>query len=359
MADTVVSDAVKFPQDDGFANISDGSEPWGSAGYLSLMSIGTANGKFIHDGLTFTGHDATNDQVDVNPGVAVLDLNEGPAVDVQSALGGSSAPAYDTTLSATGAMVVALPTTVTNLDVVDAQTNPIWVAYATDGTVTGVSSGDVYLRHENGGAVSAPPHPSIKIGEANPNDSTQDFRAGYDNPPDKDGWREDPNSPFTTNVTSTEFSMSLAGHYDELSVCGSAWSDRAQDFGAAVTINGDTTSNYTRVIDGSSVVTGASEWSNVVVGRSSSDDVDGTAASRFEFTLTANWPTGTTNNGPQITILGNPVERDGGAIDTWEAGYFTDAMTPPITSVEMQPTNTTGFDIRIFGRHTSSRPNLS
>ena len=87
MAETVISDAARFPQDDGYPNISDGSESWGSAGHLGLLSVGTANGPFVYDGLTFSGHSASNDTVDVDAGVAVLDMSEGGAVDVQSGLG--------------------------------------------------------------------------------------------------------------------------------------------------------------------------------------------------------------------------------------------------------------------------------
>lgn len=178
MADTVISDAVVFPQDEGMNdNLSDGNETWDSAGYLEALAEFEGEEGYAKNGLTFSGHDGANDQVDVDAGRAYVKLS---APDVQSTLGGGSPPSYDTTLSDGVPLLVELPTTVTDLDVVDSQLNPIWLAYATDGNVTGVSTGDVYLRHENGGSVTSPPHPSIKLGEANPDDASADTRASDD-----------------------------------------------------------------------------------------------------------------------------------------------------------------------------------
>lgn len=356
MADTVVSDALVFPQDEGYPNITDGSEPWGSAGYLSLLALATANGKFIYDGLAFTGHDALNDQVDLTAGTALLELGS-TSVDVQSTLGGSSAPAYDATLPTPGSIMVTLPTTTADLAMTAASLNPVWVAYATDGTVTGVSSGDVYIRH--GSAETAPTHPSVKVGETNPDDATADFRAGYDNPPDRHGWREDPASPFEQSVNAGDHLMTLDGHYDQLYVEGICWSDRAQDFGFSVRVNGDSTANYTVVDEGADVRTGRTTWGTLSSGRQSPDDTDGAMASAFAYTLIANWPVGLTDNGPAMYPVQLPIESSGGSIDDFDAGYFEASMTPPITSITHVESNDTGFETRVYGRHTPTRPNLS
>lgn len=177
MTDTVISgssgDAVKFPHDEGLPNIPDGSETWDSAGYQMALAQAVDGGSYVRSDseLTFTGHDGTNDQVDVTAGIAYLDLT-GETVDVQSNLGGNSPPDYDTTLPTLPSIMVVVPTAKTNLSVSSATLNDIWLAYATDGTVTGVSAGDVYLRHGSG--LSAPPHPSVKLGQANPDDSSAD-----------------------------------------------------------------------------------------------------------------------------------------------------------------------------------------
>lgn len=175
MADTVVSDAVRFPVDEGFPNIADGNESWDSAGYLMALGQAVDSGSYVRSDseLTFTGHDGTSDQVDVTGGIAYLDLS-GITLNVQSGLGGSSPPAYDTALPSLPAIMVALPSTVADLDVQDSTLSQVWLAYATDGTVTGVSAGDVYLRSDDTGSESAPPHPSVELGSANPDDASAD-----------------------------------------------------------------------------------------------------------------------------------------------------------------------------------------
>lgn len=174
MADTVVSAALKFPQDEGFPNISDGSENWDSAGYFMALSQVMQSGSYVRSDseLTFTGHDGTADQVDVTAGRAYLDLS-GITLNVQSTIGGSSSPSYDTALASLPLMMVELPSTVENLDVQDSTLSQVWLAYDTDGTGPG-SAGSVYLRSDDTGSVSAPSHPSVELGEANPDDSTAD-----------------------------------------------------------------------------------------------------------------------------------------------------------------------------------------
>jgi len=361
MADTVVSDAAQFPQDDGYPNISDGNESWGSAGHLGLLATATAHGPFIYDGLTFSGHDAANDTVDVQAGVAVLDLSkDSNAFDVQSATGGSSAPAYDTTLSAPGAIVVAAPTA-TTVDVVDTQTNPIWIAYATDGTVTGVSAGDVYLRHENGGGVSAPPHPSIKLGEANPDDSTADVRAGYDNPPNAEGWREDPNSPWSSSdVSSATQTFTLAGRYDEVRVEFTAFSTFSDALQFGCYINGVTASNYiTYDADSNELV--RANWRNVLAMSVDAKNPNKKHWASARWTLRGDWPpdSGNGTGHPSLQMERTAILNAGGAIDTMVSGQYFGTIAPPLESVsieEQNPNTSWGYEVTIYGRHITEGP---
>jgi len=177
MTETVIGgssgSAVKFPHDEGLPNISDGSETWDSAGYLMALGQAVDGGSYARSDqeLIFSGHDGANDQVDVTAGIAFLDLS-GETVNVQSSLGGTSPPAYDISLPTLPAIMVIVPTTITNLDVTDSTLNDFWLAYATDETVGGVSAGDIYIRHGSG--LSAPPHPNVKLGEANPDSAGAD-----------------------------------------------------------------------------------------------------------------------------------------------------------------------------------------
>lgn len=176
MADTVVTDAAIHPSDEGLPNIADGNEDWQSAGLAMLLGQAVQSGSYIRSDqeLDFSGHDGTNDTVDVQPGVAYLSL-AGETIAVQSDLGGSAPPDYDTTLT-TGAMpaiCVVIPSAVT-VNLQDSTLSDVWLAYATDGTVSGVSAGDVYLRSDDTGSVTAPPHPSANLGRANPDNSGAD-----------------------------------------------------------------------------------------------------------------------------------------------------------------------------------------
>lgn len=176
MADTIVTDAARVPHDEGLPNIADGNEDWGSAGLQMLLSQAVQSGSYVRsDGeMTFTNHDGANDQADVSAGVAYIALT-GETVDVQSVLGGSSAPNYDTTITAaTMPAICCILPNATTVALQDSTLSDVWLAYATDGTVSGVSAGDIYLRSDDTGSVTAPPHPSVKLGEVNPDDSTAD-----------------------------------------------------------------------------------------------------------------------------------------------------------------------------------------
>lgn len=174
MADTVITDAIAFPHDEGLPNIANRNETWDSAGLLMMLAQAVDSDSYVRSDteLDFTGHDGTNDTVDVQPGVAYLSM-AGESVDVQSTRGGSIPPAYDTTLPTLPAIAVIVPSAVT-VAVQSGTLSQVWVAYATDGTVTGVDAGEIYVRSDDTGSVTAPPHPSVELGSANPDDAGAD-----------------------------------------------------------------------------------------------------------------------------------------------------------------------------------------
>lgn len=174
MADTVVSDAVKFPQDEGVGSISDGNESWDSAGYLGGLADAIGANAFVYSGMTFSNHDGTNDDISVESGRAYVRIN---APDVQSGAGGNTVPPYDTTLNDGVFVMLEMPTSEAGMPLQDSTLSAVWLAYATDSSVSGVSTGDIYLRSDDTGSVTAPPHPYVKLGEANPDDATADTRA--------------------------------------------------------------------------------------------------------------------------------------------------------------------------------------
>lgn len=177
MTDTVISDGLRYPQDEGIGSIQDGNETWSSAGYLGALGGAAGYNGFVEQGLSFANHDGANDQFDLTAGRAFVQVS---SVDVQTALGGTQVPAYQQTMGSPVLVMLELPTGATDLSATDSSLNDVWIAYAIDGSVTGVSAGDVYIRHGTG--LSAPPHPSIKIGQVNPDDSSQDTRANDGTP---------------------------------------------------------------------------------------------------------------------------------------------------------------------------------
>lgn len=204
MSDTVVSDAVAFPQDEGLPNIADDNESWSSAGLLAALAEYEGDSyirAFEHGSLAFSGHDGTNDTVDIGAGSAFLELT-GETVNVQSTMGGSSTPAYDAALPNSPPVLAILPSGEPGIPLQDATASDIWLAYATDGTVSGVSAGDIYVRSDDTGSVTAPPHPNIRLGSVNPDDDTSDVLDSF-SPPGV--WVEDPNSPWSeTGVTAKQ-----------------------------------------------------------------------------------------------------------------------------------------------------------
>jgi hypothetical protein len=347
MPDTVVSDAAVFPQDEGLPNISDGSETWGSAGWLSLLAHASAHGPFIHDGLTFAGHDATNDTVDVTSGQAFVSLS-GQSVSVQSALGGSSAPSYDTTLTDAAAIGVVLPTTVSGLSVSDTSLNPVWIAYATDGAVTNVAAGDVYLRHGSG--ETAPPHPNLKLGEANPDDSTQDFRAGYDNPPDREGWRVDPTG-IVSGTGSASVTYPLSGRYDRVRLVADFWTESSNNISLSLRVNGVSTADYEVLESGSNQRTGLSSWNDIADMRPSTSSL-AEQNGRAVFDISGTWDS--SNPFCHCQEHSSSIYDTGGGTDSFHFGELGAPGSPPLTDLDVFTAGGEtgwGHEIRCFGTH--------
>lgn len=174
MTDTVVTTALTFPHDEGLPNISDGSETWESAGFQMALAQTTESESYIRNDvdLAFTNHNGTDNTVELTPGLAYLNLG-GETVNVQSTLGGDDPPAYDTTLPGDPGLMVVAPATIGPLSLTSATVNDVWLAYATDNSVTGISPGDIWVRHGSG--LSAPTaHPHVKVGTVNPDGPSTD-----------------------------------------------------------------------------------------------------------------------------------------------------------------------------------------
>lgn len=199
MATTSVSDAVVVPQAKGTGLGSEDDQV--DAAASSLLGEFTGDGEYVGGGMTFTGHDATNDQIDVTSGYCFIeddststsgDRGSGGNPQIQS----TSSSGYDTEIPNNQFYLVIFPTNVTNIDVSDSQLNKVWI------NITDVTSNNsVEIRTDGGGGTTtAPSDTFLKIGEANPDDSSQDTRANdypslLSDEVDLDELGSDPSSP--------------------------------------------------------------------------------------------------------------------------------------------------------------------
>lgn len=177
MADQVISSATIFPQDEGFGSIADGNEPWTSAGYVGGLAQAVGESGYVHASLGFTGHSSANDTVTVDPGRAFVFVSN---AGVQSTTGGASSPSYDTSMTADVPVMVNVPQSVTGVSLQGSTVSSVWLAYDTDGTGPS-AAGTAYIRSDDTGMVSAPSHPNVTLGGANPDDASADTRTN-DNP---------------------------------------------------------------------------------------------------------------------------------------------------------------------------------
>lgn len=148
MTDTVISDAVAFPQDEGITTKTGSTKNQSSAAFTGTMGQ-HVGGPTVLGGMGLTYSSGT---FDIGAGTAAVVLSN-PTV--QSTIGEQTdAPPYDTTLQSDVTVAVALPSSVTGLDA-GTGTSPVWVAYDVD-------TADVYVRHGDG--TSEPTDPSVRIG---------------------------------------------------------------------------------------------------------------------------------------------------------------------------------------------------
>ena len=169
MATQSVSDAVVTPQSKG-TGLAANDVP-NSAAAIALLSA-YRSGEY--HSLTFSGHDATNDTVDVGPGYAFVRDDSGSTANDRGASGNAQAQStgtsgFDTELPTEQAYLIVLPTAVT-ISCTDATLNKIWL------NVTDVTSNNsVEIRSDGGGGTTAEPGDTfLKLGKVNPNDSRAD-----------------------------------------------------------------------------------------------------------------------------------------------------------------------------------------
>lgn len=168
MTDLVLDDAVRFAQDEGVGQVPAGQETWHSAGNVETLAlVAGSDGAYIHEGLEFTAHDATNDTVTLTAGVSFVFVD---SVEVQSAI--TSDDTFDTTLPHDVPLSLTVPSD-TVLDV-DAGANDVWIAYATDDQLGVASPGDVYCRY--GSNLSAPSHTHVHVGTTDASSPGDDTR---------------------------------------------------------------------------------------------------------------------------------------------------------------------------------------
>lgn len=166
-------------RDDGVGSIADDTEQWHSAGTLGALSQVHGKGPYPDNGLGFASHDGVNNTVDISAGRAYVMAS---GVQYQTTLGGASQPAFDATLTDDVPLVVHLPSAETITSMADATLSDVWLAVDTDGTGPGATAGDIYVRHGTG--LSPPSHPSVYLGQTNPDDATADNEVGHGPPGD-------------------------------------------------------------------------------------------------------------------------------------------------------------------------------
>lgn len=165
MAETTVSDAVVFPQDQG-TGVAGGNEDFNSAGYFGSLAR-NVDGEHVGNGLTFTNIDTTNDTFDLTSGYVFIRQS---AVDVQS---GANAT-HDTTLPDDIIVVVALPSDVTGLSLDSNAVNDVYLYFASS------AQDDATVRH--GSSVSEPAGPGVHLGTIDSSDGSTTRDIDYSSP---------------------------------------------------------------------------------------------------------------------------------------------------------------------------------
>ena len=164
MAETTVSDAVVFPQDQG-TGVPPGNEDFNSAGHFGSLTR-NIDGEHVGNGLTFTNIDTANDTFDLTSGYVFVTQS---SVDVQS---GANAT-HDTTLPNDIITVVTLPSDVTGLSLDSDSVNDVYLFFASS------AQDDVKIRH--GSSVSVPSGPSVHLGTIDTSDGSTTRANDYSN----------------------------------------------------------------------------------------------------------------------------------------------------------------------------------
>lgn len=177
MATTTVSDAVVVPQAKGTGlGSEDDNVDAAAAALLSKYQGGEYTPGGFANGLQFTSHDASGDNVDIDTGACFIvddssSSSNSRGTDGNAQIQSTSSSGYDTEIPGNQVYLVIFPTT-TTISVSDSTLNQIWV------NITDVTSNNsVEIRSDGGGGTTAAPSDTfIKLGESNPDDSSADTR---------------------------------------------------------------------------------------------------------------------------------------------------------------------------------------
>lgn len=168
MTDTLISDGEPGLLDEGIGSVTDGNERWYSAAIIGAVCR-VVTGAYVVQGTGFADIVTTDgsESVNVDAGMATVQVS---SVQFQTTLGGDSTPAYDETVPVPITVPLILPTQTGDLALAQDTVNDLWLALETDGTGPGGTPGDIYIRHGSG--LSAPSHPSVKLGTVDSTDGS-------------------------------------------------------------------------------------------------------------------------------------------------------------------------------------------
>lgn len=314
MATTTVTDAVVIPQARG-TGLTQEEDMIDAAGE-ALLSEYKGEGSYVGDGMDFTNHNTSNDTVDVSAGYCFI-------VDDTSSTGGSRgsggnaqlqsniSSGYDTEIPNNQIYCVIFPTA-TTVDVNGSQLNKVWV------NITDVQQNNaVEVRSDGGsGTTGTPADTYLKIGEANPDDASQDTRAN-----------DLPNSRFKFNyhgqVSSTPSDADIGtGNTAVYSKTGG--DIYAKAYGGNETSL--TSGSSTDVSDSGSVVVSNTGDINFSSNLTVTDDTDGTV------TVDASAASGTSL--PDLLSQGLVVASASGTFTTHDPANTSTPVNDAITDIE-------------------------
>lgn len=171
------NDAVVIPQAQGTGLASE-DDTVDAAGEALLPEY---SGVDYHT-LTVSSRDGTNDTITFNSGIAYI-TDDSTSTSNSRGSGGNaqiqstSSSGYDTEIPTNQVYCVVIPST-NSIDVADSQTSQVWV------NITDVTSNNaVEFRSDGGGGTTSEPSDTfLKLGDFNPDDSSQDVLTNAHNP---------------------------------------------------------------------------------------------------------------------------------------------------------------------------------